>query len=262
MRPIVTILIPSYNPGRYLVEALDSVFKQTYPYWKAIIIDDASTDKSLQEASGFLNNPRVTLLHNTKNIGQAKSLNRGFSLADTPYTVQLDSDDCFLPETLEVLVGEAEKLPDKVGLISGNIKLIFEDSKGNVFREEVWKNRSFSERYDFLLADCSQWPRFYRTAALTNIGGWPTYGPYEGRYMEDRRVLYRLIEDYEFHWVDRELYIHRRHNKNQTNLTHIYNEMTEWLIHDTLARWGNQYDPVFRINRCCRKEIIDLIPRS
>jgi glycosyltransferase involved in cell wall biosynthesis len=254
----VTVLIPSYNPGRYLLEALDSVFKQTYKNWHIIVIDDASTDNSITLAKHYIHDPKVTLLRNTRNIGQVKSLNRGLVLVETPYTVQLDSDDWFFPDSLQVLVSAAEELPLNVALISGNIKLVIEDPSAKVIREEIWKNRSFKERYDFLLADCSQWPRFYRTHALKSFGGWPTYGPYEGRYMEDRRILYRLIEDYEFKWINHDLYIHRRHAKNQTNLIQIYNEMTEWVVCDALKRWGDQYDPVFREDSSGRKRIIGL----
>lgn len=260
MKPTVTVVIPSYNAGRYLLTALDSVFKQTYREWQLIVVDDASTDHSIDEARSFLKDSRVRVHRNRENLGQSKCLNQGLALTRTPYLLQLDSDDWFSPDTLATMHAAAEKLPDCVALVSGNLKLVIEDAEGNFIKEAVWRNRSFSDRYDFLLADCSQWPRFYRTAALEAVGGWPVDDPYEGRYMEDKRILFRLIEKYRFHWIDKTMYYHRRHSKNQTNLTGIYNELAEWTICDALKRWGGRYKPVFREDAFGRKKLLKLVP--
>lgn len=262
MKSTITVLIPTYNAGHYLREALHSVFTQTISHWQIIVIDDASTDNSINLARDYFTDSRVTLLHNPKNLGQSKSLNRGLALSQTAYTVQLDSDDWFNPDTLETLYTTAENSPDSIALFSGNLKLVIENADGKLIQEEIWQNRSFKERYDFMLANCSQWPRFYRTAALKEIGGWPIDDPYEGRYMEDKRVLFRLIENYEFLWLDHVLYNHRRHSGNQTRLTQIYNEMTEWTICDALKRWGNQFEPIFKHDIFGRMRLVNLSPKE
>lgn len=262
METTITVLLPTYNAGRYLLKALHSVFTQTISHWQIIIIDDASTDNSINLAKYYTDDSRVTLLRNPINLGQSKSLNLGLTLSQTAYTVQLDSDDWFNPDTLEVLYTAAESSADTIALFSGNLNLVLENEEGNLIMEEIWRNRSFNERYDFLLADCSQWPRFYRTAALKEIGGWPTDDPYEGRYMEDKRILLRLIENSEFLWLDHVLYNHRRHSGNQTNLTQIYNEMTEWTIRDALNRWGDKFNPVLKKDLFGRMRLVSLIPKS
>lgn len=248
MKPTVTVLVPTYNAGRYLAQALTSVLDQRYPHWQMIVIDDASTDQSIAQARYCFTDKRVTYLHNRRNLGQSKSLNRGLALVQTPYTLQLDSDDWFAPEALTVLVKAANAMPRETALVSGNIAMVFESEYGHITKEVVLKNRSFVDRYDFLQANCSQWPRFYRTSALRRIGGWPTDDPYEGRYMEDRRVLLRLIEEFRFDWLDRVLYFHRRHSGNQTNRLAIYNEMNEWVVRDALKRWNSPYEPVFEVD--------------
>jgi glycosyltransferase involved in cell wall biosynthesis len=261
MSAMVTVLIPTYNAGNYLSDALNSVFAQIYPPWKMIVIDDASTDNSLETARHLLMDDRISVIKNDANLGQSKSLNNGLAQVITPYTIQLDSDDWFMPSTLDVLVKVAEKLPEKVALISGNINMVIENTAGGVLKEEILRGRPFNERYQFLVADCSQWPRFYRTSALKHIGGWPTDVPYSGRYMEDKLILLRLIEQYSFHWVDVVLYNHRRHSNNQTNLTDVYNEMTEWTVNNALQRWGNRYSPLFRDDSFGRKRLVRLIPK-
>jgi glycosyltransferase involved in cell wall biosynthesis len=261
MDPVVTVLIPAYNAGAYLREALSSVFAQTYPYWQMILVDDASSDNSLSSVRPYLADSRVTLVNNLVNRGQSRSLNRGLELVKTPYTVQLDADDWFYPYTLDVLVRTAEELPERVAVVSGNLNMVFEDENGNTTGNVIWKNRSYDDRYDFLLCNNSLWPRFYRTAALRQIGGWPTDDPFEGRYMEDRILLY-LIEEHSFHWIDTLLYNHRRHGGNLTNQLRNYNKIIEWAVRDALKRWGDYYEPVFSDPRENLKKVIKLLPKG
>lgn len=246
MEAQVTVLIPFYNPGHYLVEAIESVYAQTYNKWKILLVNDASTDNSPSLIQNYINEDnRVRLINNAQNVGQPKSMNLGLDEIDTAYTIQLDADDWLSPNCLEVLIREMEKQPEDVALVSGNIDIIFEDTNGNYVKSKIKKGRPFDDKYKFLKANSSVWPRFYRTSALQNVGGWPTDGPYEGRYVEDFRVLFRLIEQYRFHWIDEVLYYHRRHADNQTNLTQAYAESTEWIVLDSLKRWGDHYEPVF-----------------
>jgi glycosyltransferase involved in cell wall biosynthesis len=220
------------------------------------------------------------------NQGQSKSLNTGLKLVETPFVIQLDADDWFFPHTLEVLMKETLTVPDTTAVISGNINLVFEDTiidahlirsfnkqilkrqekrqrhRGVPGKTKVKKGRSFQDRYDFLLANRSVWPRFYRTSALKSIGGWPVDDPYEGRYAEDIRVLFRLIEDYHFHWVDVLLLNHRRHSKNQTNQMEIYRKITEWTVRDALLRWGDEYEPIFNTVEDGWIAVSDLKPKK
>jgi glycosyltransferase involved in cell wall biosynthesis len=241
----VTVLIPFYNPGRYLVEAIESVFSQTYKNWKLILINDASTDNSLSLIKKYLSDDRVSIVHHQHNLGQSSSLNTGLNLVDTPFIIQLDADDWFYKDTLKVLVKEANKLPKEVGLISGNINFVFENNAGKQIKQKIKQGKAFNDKYEFLLANRSVWPRFYRTAALKEVGGWPIDDPYKGRYVEDLRVLFYLIERYRFHWIDKPLLNHRRHADNQTNNEmELIGEVVEWAIKDTLKRWGNEFEPI------------------
>ncbi len=262
MSATVTVLIPSYNPGSYLRHALKSVIDQTYPHWKVIVVDDCSTDYSLYGAKYFLQSSRIDVIRNGSNLGQSKSLNIGLKQVDTPYTVQLDSDDWFPLRALERLVMEAEDLPDDVGVVHGNMKVVVEESSPSspyLPSSLVKKGRQYSDRYDFLLSNSSVWPRFYLTSALRDIGGWPTDDPFNGRYLEDKRILFRLIEKYRFHWIDEVLYVHRRHDYNQTeNKMQVYSYITEWNIRDALRRWGDPREPVFEVNENGWKYIVAL----
>jgi glycosyltransferase involved in cell wall biosynthesis len=246
MLSLVTVLIPFYNSGPFLPLAIQSVFNQSYKYWKMVLIDDASSEKYLPSIRKFLTDSRVTLVKHTHNQGQSKALNTGLKYVKTPFVVQLDSDDLFYPYTLQTMVREAVKLQENVGLLCGNMKIIFEeDRNGKKKWSRIRKGGNFEDPYDFLLANKTLCPRFYRTAALKKIGGWPTDDPYEGRYVEDLRVLYRLIGEFKFHWIDKELYITRIHQNNHTKQVKKYVEIIEWSVSDTLQRLGDKFEAVY-----------------
>ena len=244
----ITVLIPFYNPGRYICEALDSIYKQTYQNWEILLVNDASTDNSVEIIQPYLQDSRIKLIHHSYNQGQSNSLNTGLQNIDTPFFIQLDADDWFYPNTLEVLMEEAVNQSEDVALFSGNINIVYEDDTGNIYKSHIRKGRSFSKPYEFMRARTSLWPRCYRTSIVKKIGGWPIDDPYEGRYAEDLIILFRLIENYRFHWVDKELLFHRRHENNITNDKKENKDALRWIIQNTLIRWGDEYKPVFSNN--------------
>lgn len=102
----VTVIVPLYNYGRFVVEALDSVTQQTLPAIDLIVVDDASTDDSLEvalkwaraNASAF---NRLRVVRNLNNSGLALARNVGFDLADTPWVLPLDADNRLRPGCAE-----------------------------------------------------------------------------------------------------------------------------------------------------------------
>ena len=257
----VTILVPFYNRKRFLSDTLKSVFDQTYSNWKIILIDDGSTDKTIDSVQNYLCNPRVQIIRNNHNIGKPKSLNKALKVVDTPYVIELDSDDWFYPHTLEVLIDESTKITNDIAVISGNITLAIEDSSGNTVKEKLVKGRFFKDKYDFLLSNLIVWPRFYLTSALRKIGGWPTDDPFGGKDLDDLRVLLRLIEHYRFHWIDQNLYKYRVHSTNMSTIDReVIANLKEWAVRDALKRWGDQYDPVFTTDEEGWKYVTKLTP--
>lgn len=243
-KPQVTVLIPFYNKGAYLIDAISSVFAQTYQNWKLIIIDDGSSDDTNTLINNFLSDPRVTLIKNSKNHGQSKTLNIGLAITDTPWVITLDSDDWFYPHTLSDLINEAQLVSDRIGLIHGNLTACFEED-GKITREVPVKGQPVTDRYQFILNYKGICPRFYRTSALKSIGGFPFDDPYDGRHIEDLPVLLKLIEKYQFHYVDKYLYYYRQHGGMETNKRKLVTDKMKWVIKKALERWGNIYEPIF-----------------
>ena len=259
-KELVTVVITTYNAGSFLKEAVESVFNQSYTFWKLIIIDDASTDESINSIHHELQDLRVQLIVNSENVGQTKSLNKALSRVATSFMIQLDSDDGLYPDALKVLVKEAEHIKEDVAVIGGNIKLLWEDRQGIIRKSLIRKGTNYSDPYMFMLSNRSVWPRFYRTSALQAVGGWPTDGPYEGRYIEDLRILFCLIRKYRFHWINRTLYIHRRHQNNMTLQTEEMKRTLLWLIDSTLEKWGGEYKPEYKLLSTGYPKLVALVP--
>ena len=98
--PLVSVIIPVYNGGRYLRAALESVFAQTYRPFEVIVVDDGSADDSGVIAQSF---PEVRYIHQT-NQGVAAARNNGIETAGGEYFAFLDQDDLWAPEKLKLQV--------------------------------------------------------------------------------------------------------------------------------------------------------------
>ena len=101
--PKVSVIIPCYNLGQYLDEAVDSVLKQTYQDFEIIIINDGSSDECTNTLLKSYSRPKTTVYH-TKNQGLPATRNYGIERASGEYICCLDADDKYHPEYLEKTV--------------------------------------------------------------------------------------------------------------------------------------------------------------
>lgn len=108
MKPLVSIVIPTYNRARELERALRSVFAQTYSNWEAIVVDNNSNDNTDGVLQSF-NDSRVRLFKIHNNGVIAASRNKGIREASGEYLAFLDSDDWWTPKKLEVSIQHVEQ---------------------------------------------------------------------------------------------------------------------------------------------------------
>lgn len=103
MNRSVSIIIPCYNAGEKIRETLNSLIRQSYTQWEAIVVDDCSTDQSVGIISSFVrDDPRIKLIKMEKNSGGPSApRNLGIASAKGELIAFLDSDDIWMPEKLE-----------------------------------------------------------------------------------------------------------------------------------------------------------------
>ena len=97
----VTVIMPAYNAERFIGEAISSVIAQTYENWELLVIDDCSTDGTFEIAKSFEEkDERIKVFKNEKNLGVARTRNRGIDASEGEYVAFIDSDDAWLSEKL------------------------------------------------------------------------------------------------------------------------------------------------------------------
>lgn len=101
MDDLVSIIMPSFNTGKYITETIESVLAQSYKNWELIIVDDCSSDNTDEVVRTYLSDDRIYYLKNEKNSGAAFSRNTALRKAKGKWIAFLDSDDLWMPEKLE-----------------------------------------------------------------------------------------------------------------------------------------------------------------
>jgi glycosyltransferase involved in cell wall biosynthesis len=112
-QPCITILLPTYNAEAFIKETIKSILAQTYSNWECLIIDDASTDQTVQIIKRF-KDKRIQLIEKPKNSGYTNSLNQGLQCAKGKYIARMDADDIALPQRLERQYQFMESHPEVV----------------------------------------------------------------------------------------------------------------------------------------------------
>lgn len=142
-QPFVSILIPNYNHARFLDQRLQSVLNQTYQNFEVIILDDCSTDNSLEVIEKYRHNPRIREVVMSKhNSGSPfKQWNKGIRLANGDLIWIAESDDYCDKTLLMELVSAFLKYPDTVVAFSSYVQ-VFDD--GSFRMNKIRKNQYYN----------------------------------------------------------------------------------------------------------------------
>jgi glycosyltransferase involved in cell wall biosynthesis len=103
-RPLVSIIIPAYNAGKYITETIDSVIEQTYINWELIIVNDGSADNTLSIIENYSAKDKRIAFISKQNTGVSDTRNTGIERAKGEFIAFLDADDVWLPSNLEMKV--------------------------------------------------------------------------------------------------------------------------------------------------------------
>lgn len=113
--PSLTVLMPTYNAGLYLGDAIASVLSQDMPDFELLVLDDGSSDGSL-EYLRTLEDPRITISRSEENIGLGATLTRGLELCQSEFFVRMDADDIIEPAKFAKQIAFLRAHPE-VGLV-------------------------------------------------------------------------------------------------------------------------------------------------
>jgi glycosyltransferase involved in cell wall biosynthesis len=159
-KPLVSVIIPTYNSEKYIKESLESIINQTYDNLEVVVTDDCSKDNTVDMVKKYQSNDsRIRLIVNKKNMGIALNMNKGIRVCKGKYIAILDADDWAYPYRVEEQVKVMEENPDVV-LCSGYMQICDENLNIQKLRTYPLTDKDIRRtfmRYDPIPHPASMW---------------------------------------------------------------------------------------------------------
>lgn len=177
--PLVTVITPAYNRADYLAETIDSVLLQDYPNIEYVVLDDGSTDSTVQVLQRYAN--RLTW-ESRQNVGETRTVNRGFERARGEIVGIVNSDDPLLPGAIRMIAQLMQERPELL-VVYPDWDMI--DADGN----RIERITTFEYDYINMLRwhHCIPGPgAFFQRSVVDQLGG--------------RDPEFRYVADFEF-WL-------------------------------------------------------------
>lgn len=248
----VSVMIPSYNTEKYIVETIRSVIAQTFTDWELIVVDDHSTDRTADIVARFAaEDARITLVRNPENLGMMRNWNYGLSLCTAPYFVKLDCDDVWAPEMLQACYTILEQ-DTSVGMVFSKYRLIddnnqllsgIEEDLPAYTRDASFTGASLVKRGTYgMLADnvMKQGIGLVRRCIFEEIG------PFSLHDSGDTEMWYRIAAHYRVYGINQVFYSYRirpdnftrtqilKQSKRERNLYEVRNMIISYYYQQTL----------------------------
>lgn len=240
MKPLISVIIPAYNQGRFLGDAVRSVLNQTYASLEVIVVDDGSTDDTADVARSFKDRRLCYVYQDNRGLSGAR--NTGIRQARGTYISYLDSDDLFLPRKLALLLRKIEEEP-ALGFVAGQAVPINAEGApvGEVFAKEPPQDPK-----DLLLNN-----PFHVGSVLVSMDWQRRVGFFDEslRSYEDWDMWLRLaLAGCEMGWVDEPVSLYRFHQEQMTRdgrqmTTATFQVLDKWFEERELPEsWRDMHD--------------------
>lgn len=222
----VSVIIPCYNCGKYLCDAVDSVKRQTFSDWEIIIVDDGSTDAETKDVLSSVSTDKSVRIIYQNNNGPAHARNTGIHQAKGELILPLDADDTISPKYMEEAVPLFSK-KSNFGIVYCRAQK-FGNETGEWFLPDFSARRMAYDNMIFVTA-------FFKKSDWELVGGFPDYAMYG---MEDYAFWLRILRlGRDVYRIDKILFNYRIRDKSRTvSFSSNKNKMVE------------QYAKVFRDN--------------
>lgn len=251
---LLTVLMPVFNAEKYLQEAIDSILQQTFPYFEFLIIDDGSTDSSIDIINSNTD-PRIRLVKNVTNLGISATLNKGIELSSNELIARMDADDISYPERLQKQYDFFNEHPD-CALLSTAARTITRD-------KEPVSIDDFKSPYFFynLIFECWIYHPtvMYRRSIVQQEGGystpwsedfelwWHISRNYKIWHLTDVLLDYRLTEESICRVAKKEEYEKSQHQQMLRNI-HYYTGHKMQLTNNEIQCLRHNFEPIISEN--------------
>lgn len=206
----VSIILPTFNGEKYLKQSIESCLNQTYKNIELIIVNDCSTDNTLNIIHGYsIKDNRIKIINNKENLKLPKSLNIGFSNSNGNFLTWTSDDNYYEPTAIEEMMDIFISKPEN-DLVYTSYK-IFEDNKYIC---------DFGDVPESLIFKCSVGASFlFKKKIYDALNGYD-----ENKFLvEDFDFWLRAKANYNFYFLNEILYNYRRHNRSLSHRIHTDN---------------------------------------
>lgn len=124
----ISVIIPAYNYGHYLGQAIDSVLRQRFDDYEVIVVDDCSTDSTAEVLATYAADPRLRIVSHAENQGFIRSCHEAIGLAEGDYIIRVDADD-FLDENALLVLSSALDANSELGLVYSDFTTVTADGE-------------------------------------------------------------------------------------------------------------------------------------
>jgi len=223
----ITILIANYNNGEYLEECVESLLSQTSDRWKAIIVDDKSSDNSFEIYKKYQNHEKIKIYYNQQNIGYIGTLKKLIELSESDIVGILDPDDKLDETCLEKTLNfydsnpEAEFVYTNFWFCDINLKI-----KNKGYCKKIPEGKTNLE------CDCISHFKTFRKRAYYRTEGYDE----KIKYAEDKDLTFKLEEVAKPYFIDECLYFYRVKKQSQSRGTNEQLSYKNFQLAKKLAR--------------------------
>ena len=250
--PLVSLLIANYNNGRFISETLDSAVAQTYPYIEIVIVDDGSSDDSVQAIERFIaTHPgfRIRLFKNTDNKGCGRIKRQCIDLSEGDYFCFLDPEDTILPEAIFTLMAVFNNKPE-LGLVYSTHYLCNEEL-------EIQSISSYPGMIPDGQSHLTSTQGHISALALCRRAVYDRTSGINATYLvsEDQDLYLKMEEIAPVFYVDRPLYFYRKHDHNSSwNEQKAFNNFY-WKYHCVKAAYLRRKKNDFLVDNLSKHEM-------
>lgn len=210
---LVSIITPVYNGQDFLDRSIKSVLAQTYENWELFLIDDGSSDNSVQIIENYLEDNRIKLLRNESNSGIPTTRNKGIENSTGEFIALLDQDDEWLPHKLEKQVSRFLEIDDSFGLIYSNVEVRTDQGILSDQKKEIEPEASIQSNLELMLSRnlITSPTAMVKRKALEEVGLFDESIRWGG---DDYDLWIRIAHKFKFDYIDEVLCIRHEHQQN------------------------------------------------
>lgn len=210
--PLISVVMPAYNAQRFITQAIDSILSQTFKNFELIIVNDCSTDNTINIVRSFVRkDARVKIINNKNRLNIAASLNKGISKASSNIIARMDADDISLPNRLELqfkLINSSKN----IAVVGADIIVMDVDERELIIRNYPNSNENLKACL-FKYSPFAHPVVCFKKNVIDSVGGYnPLYSP-----TEDLDLWFRLGSRYKFASIKKPLLKYRLYDNSTSH---------------------------------------------